>query len=148
MDQPITRTSEFSVLTVFRESINEDNPDLSEDEIYQILESYAEFLDELKSRYNFFRYTIDNESIDVIFKKSFPELRLYLDMMTEILSYLTENNIPWSLNDLSFQFSNSTVGGLIQFDQEKQLIKVYYLDSEYKDLVIKKKIPFGLKNKL
>lgn len=163
MEKKIELTSEFPILHAWwiwddEEVINDIQEKygriIEDDEWEEIIEEetnkFGAFLSHLSVKYNN-KFRIDPSDPDetsVIFPDKFNSLKGYVDMILEVINYLEANSIPWSINDLAFNFSNTRASGIIRFDHDKKVVKIYYIEPKYSDLFRKKTIPFGKSKKM
>lgn len=149
MEQPIRLTTTGTSILIIKENVLETN-NLSLRQTNKVFQKLFTFLSTINR--NFIRVDDDEVSIYVIFPSvQIPSLRLFLDTMIRIFTYLSDNDIPFYFYNSRFDFTGNTgSGGLLGLDYNKKLFKAYYLDPDFKDYgeFVKIKIPFGSKDKL
>lgn len=149
MEKPIRLTTADTIISIIKENVQETN-NLSLRQANKVFQKLLTFLSTINR--NFIRVDED-EPVDVIIRPSrnFSSLRLFLDTMIRIFTYLNDNDIPFYFDNSRFDFTGNTGnGGLLVFDYDKKLFKAYYLDPDFKRYgeFVKIKIPFGSKDKL
>lgn len=163
MDKPIDITSEFTITNlVWSDWADEDfslyaenypNVDLYDSDQWGIIldeekDKFEAFLTRMKQKYPKLDFASESDTTVIIFQKKYKTLREYIDMIVEVINYLEAHDIPWYMEDLNFQFKDRYATGIIRFDNDKSVIKIYYLDPKYGTQFEKIKIPYGKTKKM
>ena len=105
MEKPIRLTTADTIISIIKENVQETN-NLSLRQANKVFQKLLTFLSTINR--NFIRVDED-EPVDVIIRPSrnFSSLRLFLDTMIRIFTYLNDNDIPFCFDNSRFDFTGN-----------------------------------------
>lgn len=147
MDLAIEINNDFPSIMVDYDSIMYVNPELSDENFDKLIKNYRKFLSLLYNENNSISYDFSGNYNVLNLPKNYNSLKGYVELIRKVITYLEENNIPWCMGDLCFEFRDYYNTGIISFNKESKIIKVYYVDYKI-DKLTKVKILIGKLNKI
>jgi hypothetical protein len=129
---PITIVGEpLSIWSIWVAGFDESDP-RTEEELDQEKIDFIDYLDQSDD----LSHNDTNGDLEINFKTNWPNLKQLIDKLHQIIDYLRDHNLPYSLSATVFiKFDNIYIKGLLTINGDTNLIDLVYRGEDQAELI-------------